>query len=390
MSGLRNSSGETPRLLFVAERYPPDVGGVARSARRIAGAFAREGVATHVFSWTRTLPAGELVTVEDAGVTVHRMGLFASWDLSMQHALNVLEWLDGRAPFDAVWGHYVYPSGFLAVWFAEQRRRPSIVSARGNDIDQLMFPPGDFARLRWALERATRRVAVSGDLARKIAVLLGDDAGIDVIHNAVDTRTFSPRPSDVRTGLAVEPGTAVLGFCGELRHKKGAPFLIRALADVQARRPAVLLVIGEARAREQALLAELTAEQPALAARVRAVGQLEDPAAVAQHLAACDVALFPSLWDGLPNALLESMACAVPVIASDAGGMPEVVRDGETGVLVPKAQLHRLGEQVLALLDDPARARRLGEAGRAAVCGRYDEADEGPRLLEVLARAMSG
>lgn len=372
---------------MIAERYPPDVGGVARSARRIAGALAAQGVSTEVFSWTRTLPAGQLVTSEDGGVTVHRMGLFASWDLSMQHALNVLEWLDGRARFDVLWGHYVYPSGFLAVWFAQQRRRPSIVSARGNDIDQLMFPPGDFARLRWALERATRRVAVSADLARKIAVLLGSDEAIDVVPNAVDPETFAPGAGDdVRARRGIEPGTAVLGFCGELRHKKGAPFLIRALAEVNARRPAVLLVIGEARAREQALLAELIAEQPALAPRLHAIGQLETPVAVAEHLRACDVVLFPSLWEGLPNALLEAMACGVPVIASDAGGMPEVI-DGGNGVLVPKAQLHRLGDEVLALLADPERARRLGAEGRATVCARYAAVAEGARLLEVLDRA---
>jgi glycosyltransferase involved in cell wall biosynthesis len=364
---------------------------VARSARRIAAAIQGQGVATHVFSWTRTLPAGQLVTVDDAGVMVHRMGLFSSWDLSMQHALNVLEWLDGRERFDLVWGHYVYPAGFLAVWFAEQRRRPSIVSARGNDIDQLMFPPGDFGRLRWALERASRRVAVSADLARKIAVLLGRDDGIEVVPNAVDTETFAPRPAaaaTIRAQLGIEPGTIVLGFCGELRHKKGAPFLIQALATVHARRPAVLLVIGEARPREQALLAELVAEQPALAARVRSVGQLQSPAAVADHLSACDVALFPSLWDGLPNALLEAMACEVPVVTSDAGGLPEVVASGENGVGLAKAQLHRLGDEVLALLDDPARARRLARAGRETVRARYDATDEGRRLVEVLARAM--
>src|SRR3954465_2288004 len=149
------------RLLFVSERYPPDIGGVAHSGQRIARALAGEGCEIDVFSWTRTLPAGRLVSSADGGVAVHRLGLFGSWDLSMQHALNVLEWLHGRAAFERVWGHYLFPSGFLAVTFAELQRIPSIVSARGNDVDQLMFPPGDFARLRWALERAGQRVAVS-------------------------------------------------------------------------------------------------------------------------------------------------------------------------------------------------------------------------------------
>jgi phosphatidylinositol alpha-1,6-mannosyltransferase len=369
------------KVLFVSERYPPDIGGVARSARRTAASLAGQGVGTHVFSWTRTIPSGQLVTSDDGGVTVHRLGLFSSWDLSMQHALNVLDYLHASERFDAVWGHYVYPSGFLAVWFAELHALPSVVSARGNDIDQLMFPPGDFGRLRWALERATRRVAVSADLARKIAVLLGSEANLEVVPNVVDTVLFAPRPSD-RLGLPAQ--TAILGFCGELRHKKGAPFLLEALATVAARRPAVLLIIGEARAREQALLGEWMAEHPTLGERVRLVGQLDAPEVVATHLGACDVVLFPSLWDGMPNALLEAMACGRPVIASDAGGMPEVVRGGENGVLLPRSHLHRLGEEALALLGDPERAIRLGQAARESVCAHHALASEGPRLRKVL------
>jgi glycosyltransferase involved in cell wall biosynthesis len=373
-------------VLVVSERYPPDVGGVARSGRRTAASLHGQGVGTHVFSWTRTIPSGQLVTTDDQGVTLHRLGLFASWDLSMQHALNVLDWLHRQHRFDAVWGHYVHPSGFLAVWFAEQHGLPSIVSARGNDIDQLMFPPGDFARLRWALERARRRVAVSADLARKIAVLLGSDQGIDVVPNVVDTETFAPGPTD---RLGVPTGTALLGFCGELRHKKGAPFLLQALEAVNARRPATLLVMGEARAREQSLLGDWMAEHPTLSDRVRLCGQLETPAEVAAHLQACDVVLFPSLWEGMPNALLEAMACQRPVVASDAGGIPEVVVAGETGVLLPRSHLHRLGDEVLALLDDPDRAARLGAAARQSVCAHHALASEGPRLLAVLAAARS-
>jgi glycosyltransferase involved in cell wall biosynthesis len=373
------------RLLFVSERYPPDIGGVAHSGQRIARALAAEGCEIDVFSWTRTLPAGRLVSSDDGGVAVHRLGLFGSWDLSMQHALNVLEWLHGRAAFERVWGHYLFPSGFLAVTFAELQRIPSIVSARGNDVDQLMFPPGDFARLRWALERAGRRVAVSADLARKIAVLLGSDQGIDVVPNVVDTSLFAPAPDRAAAVRAtLEPGVAVLGFCGELRHKKGAPFLLDALATVNERRPAVLLVIGEVRPREQALLADFLADRPALRDRIRQVGQLEAPEAVAAHLGACDVVLFPSLWEGMPNALLEAMACGRPVVTSDAGGMPEVVVDGGSGRLVPRAQLHRLGDVVVELLADPARAAALGRGARAAVCRHHAAETEGPRLAAVL------
>ena len=68
-------------------------------------------------------------------------GLFSNMDLSMQHTTNVLEWLHRQFRFSAAWGHYVYPAGYMAVVFAESSGFPSTVSARGNDIDRLMFPP---------------------------------------------------------------------------------------------------------------------------------------------------------------------------------------------------------------------------------------------------------
>ena len=93
--------------------------------------------------WTKSLPPGELATESASGVTVHRLGLFGGLDFSLQHSLNVLEWLHQQRSFHGVWGHYVFPAGFMATLFAEMTGLPSTVSLRGNDIDRLMFPPGD-------------------------------------------------------------------------------------------------------------------------------------------------------------------------------------------------------------------------------------------------------
>ena len=92
------------RMLLIAERFPPDLGGVACSGARTADALARLGVEVHVLAWTKTLEPGTLQSTQanqPDGVTVHRLGLFSNWDFSMQHTLNVLEWLHGRHAFDA-------------------------------------------------------------------------------------------------------------------------------------------------------------------------------------------------------------------------------------------------------------------------------------------------
>jgi glycosyltransferase involved in cell wall biosynthesis len=380
------------RLLLLAERFPPDIGGLARSGARIAQALAAMGCEVDVLAWTRILPPGRLESsdVSSAPVVVlHRLGLFGNLDFSMQHTLNVLEWLHGERRFAAVWGHYLVPCGFVATLFAEQAGLPSTVSARGNDFDRTLFPPGDLSRLLWTLERATVVSAVSRDLARRIDVVGGRELGVEVIGNAVDLEVFSPGPVDValRTALGIGEDEAVLGFCGELRMKKGLPFLLDALVEVRRQRPACLLVIGELRPRQASMLAAFGAEHPQDHARVLFTGHLEEPAHVAAHLRLCDVVLSPSVWEGLPNAVLEAMACGCLVLGSDAGGIPEIVEHGVSGAILARHELHRLGPAALELLQLDATARQaLRSAARGRVETRFGPANERAALTRVLER----
>ncbi|MGB0580738.1 MAG: glycosyltransferase, partial [Limisphaerales bacterium] len=289
---------------------------MARSASRTAKVLKEMGVEVEVFAWTRSLPPGELATelTGEDEIPVHRVGLFSNLDFSMQHLQNVIEWLHQERGFDAIWGHYLYPPGYMAVMQARLLGIKSTVSARGNDIDRIMFPPGDFARLSWTLEHADLISCVSRDLARKIDVLLGREVGVRVIGNSVDLETFKPGNVDeeLKASLQLPETELILGFCGELRQKKGFPFLLQALCEVNEKRPATLLVIGEIRPREQETLAEFAVDHPEEARRIRSTGVIDEPERVAAHLQLCDVVLQPSVWDGLPNALLEAMACGRP------------------------------------------------------------------------------
>ncbi|MFL5355427.1 glycosyltransferase [Archangium sp.] len=387
-----------PRILLIAERFPPDLGGLARSGARTAGALARLDAQVDVLTWTRSLPPGALqsldageVAASARGATLHRLGLFGQADTSLQHTLDVLEYLHSQRRYRLVWGHYLSPPGFLAVTFAGLAGIPSTVSARGNDVDQAMFPPGDFSRLLWTLQRATVLTAASGDLARKMVMLLGRDPGVEVIPNAVDTSLFTPGPADpaLRQRLGIQPGELVLGFSGELRHKKGVPFLLSALSEVRKIRPACLLVIGEVRAREQEQLTAFRVEHPEDAARLIVSGRLDAPEDVAAHLRLCDVYLQPSLWDGMPNAMLEAMACGLVVVASDAGGIPEAIDSGANGFLVPKALLNHLGQAVIDVLSlSEVRRAEIGVAARARIEQRFQAAAEAEVLQRVLDRTI--
>lgn len=397
------SEQSCPVLLILAERFPPDVGGVARSALRTAFAVSSLGWRVHVLAWTKTLPSGVLDTVRTVGsgntggeIVVHRLGLFSDQDFSMQYTNNVLEWLHQEFQFSAVWGHYVYPAGFMAVVFAEFAGLPSTVSARGNDIDRLMYPPGDFARLMWTLERATVVSCVSRDLAGKVEMLTAKRITPVVVPNVVDTDVFRPPSgtsgSDLRAELGISDAEVVLGFCGELRHKKGLPFILSALATVQQSRPSCLLVIGEVRSRDQTHLAAFAAAHPQAARRVVITGHLAQQEDVVRHLQLCDIFLHPSVWDGLPNAILEAMACGRIVLASDAGGIPEAIVHGTSGFMIPKAQLNHLGTGIMEILGLGETERdQIAVAARQRILDCFQKDREAKQLSSLLGQltAMS-
>jgi glycosyltransferase involved in cell wall biosynthesis len=185
-----------------------------------------------------------------------------------------------------LWGHYLAPAGFFAAWLGRMKGTPSTVSIRGNDLDRDIFPPGDFARLRWTLDNTTVVTAVSKELSRKVVAIAGRD---NVMHlpNSVDHEAFKPETPcpGLRERLGIQPGELVLGFCGELREKKGLQPMLAALRQVRANRPACLLVIGEVRPSQMPKVFEFTGTEPLPDHRIIVTGALAGgPQAVNRHL----------------------------------------------------------------------------------------------------------
>ena len=375
------------KLIFIAERYPPDLGGVATSAGRISHALAGLGAQVDVIAWTRTLQSG---IVEEEHVAddlrVFRMGRFREWDSTLPHTMNLVDWLTSTMNYDAVWGHYLAPAGFAAAWIGKRKGIASTVSIRGNDLDRDMFPPGDFARLEWTLRHASIITAVTTELAAKVHALTGRK---DVVYlrNSVDAAVFQPCavPPELRPRLGIREGEAVLGFAGELREKKGLQFLLQALREVREKRPACLLVIGEVRPSEVVRVMQALGPGTLEDNRVLVTGQLATPAEVNQHLQLCDVYLQPSLWDGMPNALLEAMAAGCGCIGSDAGGIPEIIESEKSGLIVPRWKLNRLSKAILGWLNTPEGTRqRMRVVARDRVASEFTFAREREDLAALM------
>ncbi len=401
------------RLAFITDRFPPDIGGLATSSARISRLIAGHGVGVDVLVFTRHLPGGHLVNESNSAVAdsrdlmdldpkpitdnyaVYRIGKYRTWDATMGATMGVLEWLHLQHRYDAIWGNYLVPSGFLASWFGALHGIPATVSSRGNDIDRDIFPPGDFARILWTLERAQVVSSVSADIATKIGALTRRN-DIVVLKNSVDTQIFSPVSFDsnlekhsdsnqLRESLGIRKDELVMGFCGELREKKGLQFLLRALSQVRKQRPACLLLIGDVRAQNQPDIQLFAEEHTDDARRLMVTGHLSSPELIAQHLRICDVYLQPSLFEGMPNALLEAMSCGCLCIGSDAGGILEVIEHGDNGFILPRAQLHNLGIAVTEALGlESSRIETIRKNARLTIVSRHSIDEERRAITQIL------
>ncbi|NJO08161.1 MAG: glycosyltransferase family 4 protein [Chloroflexaceae bacterium] len=179
---------------------------------------------------------------------------------------------------------------------------------------------------------------------------------------------------------------ARLLFVGEARAKKGLALLLVAYRAVAAQRAAELVLVGGVRDGDDAAMITLFQRHyPDLRLRIIAwVGQN----ALREYYRQCTLLLLPSLHDGLPNALLEGMACGCAVIGSAVGGMTDVVEDGVNGCLVPPGDADALAEAIVRLLDAPERREELGTKARETVVRKYTLEREHERYREVYCAAV--
>ena len=185
--------------------------------------------------------------------------------------------------------------------------------------------------------------------------------GIDRSRYVVDADR-----AETRRALGIAPGTPVIGLGARLTEQKGIEFLVRALPRVVERHPAATVVIagdGPVRPALEALAAEL-----GVAERVRFLGMRNDIGAL---MRAFDVYALPSVWEGLPMAILEAMAAGLPIVASDVGGVGSAIVEGRTGFLVPPRDVERLADTLSLVLADDVMRRRVGEEARRVFHARY-------------------
>ncbi|WP_426661094.1 glycosyltransferase [Rhodanobacter aciditrophus] len=248
------------------------------------------------------------------------------------------------AGYDGILASWAYPDAVAAGWLARLLGIPYVVKVHGSDLNVQATHALRRPQIAAALRGAAAVVAVSRALAGKAVALGADPARVHAIYNGVDGRRFAPGDrAAARARLGLEDGGTLLLYVGNLKESKGCLDLLEAFAALAATQPqARLAYVGEGACRA-ALAAR--AQVLGVATRVRLAGAMPHEA-LPDWFRAADLLCLPSHNEGVPNVVLEAMACGTPVVATRVGGIPEVV-PAYAGRLVPPGDRDALADALV-------------------------------------------
>jgi alpha-maltose-1-phosphate synthase len=350
------------RVALLTREYPPEVYG---------------GAGVHVEYLARALAPLVDLTVHCQGAPRGNAVAHQAWPVLNDSVLRVfsadLSMADAVSGTDLVHSHtwYANLAGHLA---ALRHGIPHVATVHSLEplrpwkAEQL---GGGYALSSWAertaLAAAAAVIAVSDGMRSDVLSAYPEIAPerVRVIRNGIDTAEYAPDPGrDVLARHGIDPSRPYVIFVGRITRQKGVPVLLRAAAALD---PSAQLVLCAGAADT----AELGAEVATLVAGLQETrsGVIWIPEMLPKHdiiqlLSHALAFVCPSVYEPLGIVNLEAMACATAVVASRVGGIPEVVDDGETGLLVPPEDPAALADALNSLLRDPARAAAMGLAGR--------------------------
>ena len=340
-----------------------------------------------VFAPTSNLSPSEKRTLTHNGVSVTRFGIHKRVDDTLVDWFDLIVDEHKRDPFDLLHAYFLTQAGYVATYSGKYLNVPGVVSIRGNDIERAAFEPSKFSHVMYALQNASAVTTNASELLKRAKAFF--EREIILIPNGIDAEHFTPmeKIEALAESLGISPpwtkahgykneapsglkdGVPVIGFAGELRAKKGLKTLLSAYTQVNEIHSTALLIVGQVRTGEdQQTVDEFQVSNPN--SRIIITGYISRHDLPAYY-SLMDVFVHPSLRDGMPNALLEAMACEKPVIATPVGGMLNVVIDGENGIFVPVKDGDALAKAIELLLEDQALRQGLGQAARQTILSGF-------------------
>jgi L-malate glycosyltransferase len=374
----------TDPLLKIGITCYPSVGGSGILATALGEDLARRGHEVHFISYERPfrLPA-DAPRLHFHPVIVNDYPLFKYPDYTLPLSVRMAE-VSRDHGLDVLHVHYAVPhatAAILARAMLPPEQQPRVVTTlHGTDTTLLGLDPGYRPAIHHALLHSDAVTVVSGFLQQETERVLGFKGPMEVIHNFFEPRTPRRSPEQVRRELGLDQ-EALLLHASNLRPLKRIDLLLETAARIRPREAFKLLILAGA-------------DFAPFAGEVRRLG-LEDRVIVREkvndiedYLQAADLGLFPSESESFGLSILEAMCFGCPSVARRIGGIPEVIEDNATGLLVEAGDADALARAVESLLRDPARRLAMGRAARLTARKRFSAEAIVPRYEALYRRVM--
>jgi N-acetyl-alpha-D-glucosaminyl L-malate synthase BshA len=365
----------------------PTYGGSGAVATELGIALAARGHEVHFISYEHPFRLPHFlprVYFHEVSIGTYPLFEYPPYDLALAVRMHDVVLAH---ELDLLHVHYAIPHATSA-WIAKEmlreqgRRLPVVTTLHGTDITIVGQDQSYRAITHFSIERSDRITAVSEWLRTETISTFACECPVEVIPNFVDPDVFDRARYGEALRSELGGGRPVLMHISNFRPVKRVCDVVRIFARVRATRSCVLVMVGDGPDRHAA---EEEARRLGVAADVRFLGKIDS---VAPLLAAADVYVFPSESESFGLSALEALASGVPVVAARVGGVPEVVRDGVTGALLPLGDLDGMAAAVARFLD-PAVWPAASAAAAADARARFATADVVARYEALYADARA-
>jgi N-acetyl-alpha-D-glucosaminyl L-malate synthase BshA len=350
----------------------PTHGGSGVVASELAIGLADKGHEIHIVSYAqpfRLRSFHQNIFVHEVGVSSYPLFKYPPYALGL--ATKLVELVED-CDLELIHAHYAVPhaaSAYLAKQILDSRRIKTITTLHGTDITLVGADQSFHRVIKFTIEESDGVTAVSEYLKKHTIEEFDIQREIRIIYNFVDTQRSAPENADCTRETYAPKGEKILMHASNFRPVKRVGDVVRIFAKVQEQMPAKLILIGDGP--ERIFIQQLVKELK-IGDHVYFLGEQD----YLEPLFFCaDLFLLPSEQESFGLTALEAMACGVPVICAETGGLPEVIKHGETGFLYPIGEIKKMAESAVDLLRDPERHElfRSQARRRASQCFNADQ-----------------
>ena len=375
---------ESTRPLRIGINCYPSVGGSGIIATTLGIELAARGHEVHFISYERPFRLPENAEcIYFHPVTINNYELFKYPDYTLPLSVKMAEVVQDHK-LDILHVHYAVPhatAAVLARCMLPESSRPRIITTlHGTDSALLGSDPNYAPAIQYALKQSDKVTTVSNYLKLETQRVLNFDGPIEVIYNFFEPGTTSRNREQVRRELGIRDTEVMIVHSSNLRKIKRIDLLLQTAAKIQARDSFKLVILAGGNFEPYRELVNTLDLQ-------NNVIVLENVPRVEDYLQAADLTLYTSANESFCLSILEGMFFGCPSVATEVGGIPEVITNGETGLLVPSAEALHLSAAVERLIHDTALRRKLGSAAQLHARTKFSTAEIIPQY-EALYRTI--